>query len=189
MVKVWALLTLVFLFTGCGQPGNEALPTAPDVQVRHNDRNLYRYENHWRYKGRKFSGYIIQEQADGLVIHKLSIINGLANGLAVGFFENGHKMLEQVFVDDKPEGAYRQWWRNGRYKYNFFYKGDKYEGLQQVFFEGGQLREESNYNDGKPEGLQRVWNENGELISNYTIRNNKLYGIIKVESCLPGAKN
>lgn len=188
MVKLCSLLILLSFYAGCRQPGyNNKLPAPPDVLVRHNDRNLYRMENLWRYNGRVFSGYIIQEQQDSLIVYKLPVIDGMANGMAVGFFENGHKMLEQYFVNDRAEGPYKQWWRNGRHKFILFYKDDRYEGTQQVFFEDGKLREESNYADGKPEGLQRVWNEKGELVSNYTIRDNKLYGIIKVKSCLPGA--
>lgn len=186
MVNFWALLTLVFFYTACNTPGRHSQPVPPEVFINKNDRNLYRYDNLWRYKGRIFSGYITQEEKNKMLIYKLPVIDGLINGLAVGFYENGHKMLEEFFVDDRLEGLYKQWWRNGQYKYLFFYKEDKYEGTQKVFFEDGKLREESNFSNGKPEGLQRVWNKNGELISNYTIRNNKLYGIIKVESCIPG---
>jgi antitoxin component YwqK of YwqJK toxin-antitoxin module len=189
MVKFWVLLCLMFLYAGCNTSGKHGQPAPPDVFIGKNDLNLYRYDNLWRYKGRIFSGYITQEQADKKVIYKLPVVEGLANGLAVGFFENGHKMLEQYFVDERLQGPYKQWWRNGQYKYLFFYKKDKYEGTQKVFFENGKLREESNFSNGKPEGLQRVWNENGELISNYTIRNNKLYGIIKVKSCIPVVAN
>ena len=187
MVKLRALLLLVLLFAGCRHPGKHRQLVPPELLVSQNDRNLYRYDKVWRYNGRLFSGYITQESADNQVIYKLPVIDGFANGLAVGFYENGHKMLEQSFVDNRLEGLYKQWWRNGQFKYLFFYKEDKYEGTQKVFFENGKLREESIFSNGKPEGLQRVWNENGELISNYTIRNNKLYGIINVKSCIPGA--
>lgn len=189
MAKLRALLILVFLFAGCRQSGKHRMSVPPELLVSQNNRNLYRYDNLWMYNGKIFSGYITQASADNKVIYKLPVIDGLANGLTVGFYENGHKMLEQFFVDDRLEGLYKHWWRNGQYKYIFFFKDDKYEGTQKVFFEDGKLREESNFSNGKPEGLQRVWNENGQLISNYTIRNNKLYGIIKVKSCIPVAAN
>lgn len=189
MIKLWALPVLLIFYAACQQPGNESMPLPPNLLVDHNDRNLEWHKDLWRYNGKIFSGYITQQQANNLVIYKLPVINGLANGLSVGFYDNGQKMLEQHFANNKPDGPFRLWWRNGQYKYIFFYKEDKYDGVQKVFFEDGKLREESNYKNGSLEGLQRVWDRDGKLVSNYTIRNNKLYGIVKVKSCIPDAKN
>jgi antitoxin component YwqK of YwqJK toxin-antitoxin module len=177
------VLCLLFLFClGCSLPDNGRLH--PNVSISRNDPALYRHQGQWRYKGNIFSGYIIQEQ-NHLIVSKAPIVNGLTNGQAVSFYENGHPMLEQSFTNDKLDGPYKQWWRNGQLRYLFFYKDDQYVGTQKVFFENGKLREEANYTAGKLDGLQRVWDGNGQLVSNYTIRNNKIYGIISIESCLP----
>jgi antitoxin component YwqK of YwqJK toxin-antitoxin module len=187
MIKVGPLFLLIFFYGACSLPDNGKLPTPPDLKVKRDDRELYLQQGLWWYKGRPLSGYILEEQTDQLVIYQLPVIEGLANGRAVGFYENGHKMLERFFVNGKQEGECRQWWRNGQCKYLLFYRDNKYEGTQKAFFENGRLREEANYLAGKPEGLQRAWDENGQLASNYTIRNNQLYGIITVQSCIPGA--
>ncbi len=186
-IKLAWLLLLIFFYGACSLPGNGGLHAPPDLKVKRSDHDLYRQQGLWWYKGRPLSGYIVEQQTDQLVIYKLPVVDGLANGRAVGFYENGHKMLELFFVNGKQEGESRQWWRNGQCKYLFFYRDNKYEGTQKAFFENSHRREEANYLAGKTEGLQRVWDENGQLISNYTIRNNKLYGIIKVQSCIPGA--
>lgn len=189
MANLQVLLLSVLLYAGCSQSGKRVQPLPTEIQVSHHDRNLYRQENLWRYNGRVFSGYIVQLSGDTMVIHKLPVIDGLANGLAVGYYENGNKMMEQFFEYNKLQGSYKQWWRNGQPRYVFNYKDDEFDGSQKVFFENGKLREESNFSNGKREGLQRVWDDKGQLISNYTIRNNKLYGIVNVESCIPGMAN
>ena len=175
------LFLLVFFYSACRQPA------PPDLKVNANDNNLYLQQDLWWYNGRLFSGYIQEVQSYQLVIFQIPVIEGMANGKAIGFYENGHKMLERSYANGKLEGEYREWWRNGKCRYSLFYKDNKFEGTQKAFFKNGHLREEANYLAGKPEGLQRVWDESGQLTSNYTIRNNRLYGVIKVQSCLPGA--
>lgn len=167
--------------------GSCSRPLPPDVKVKHNDPNLYLRQDGWWYNGRPFSGYIQEVQSDQLVTFQMPVMEGRANGKAIGFYENGHKMLERSFVNGKLEGECREWWRNGQCKYSLSYKDNKFEGTQKAFFKNGHLREEANYLAGNPEGLQRVWNESGQLTSNYTIRNKRLYGVIKVQSCIPGA--
>jgi len=190
MMRIGLGLLCVLFYWGCSLSGNDGLPTPPDRQVNQDDPHLYQLQGLWRYNGKVFSGYIIQEQPNNhILISKTPIIEGLTTGKVLGFFENGHKLLEQSLVRDRQEGAYIQWWRNGQCRYQFFYKDDQYDGKQKAFFENGRLREEANYSAGKLDGLQRVWDEKGQLISNYTIRNNKVYGIISVESCIPGAKH
>ncbi len=181
MVKVGRLLIWVLFCAACRSP------VPPDLEVKRDDPDLYRRQGLWWYHGRVFSGYIIEEQTDQVIIYQLPVVEGSPNGRALGFFEDGHKMLEHSFVNGKLEGESRQWWRNGQCKYLLSYKDNRYNGIQKAFFENGRLREEANYLDGRLEGLQRVWDEGGQLISNYTIKNDRLYGIIKVQSCIPGA--
>lgn len=180
MKGVGLLLLFTFLCGACSEP------TPLNLKVKHSDLNLYIRDGRWWYNGRVFSGWIQEVQSDQLVTFRMPVEEGLANGLAVGFYENGLKMLERAYVNGKLEGQSRQWWRNGKCKYLLCYKDDKYEGVQRAFFENGHLREEANYVAGKPDGLQRVWDESGQLTSNYMIRNNRVYGIVKVQSCIPG---
>lgn len=171
----------------CSLPDKNGLHVPSGLQVKRNDQNLYQLQGLWYYKGSPFSGHIIQETANHTIVYKASIEEGMANGRSLSFYADGQPMLEQAFLQGRLHGASKQYWRNGQCKYVLFYKNGQFEGTQKAFFESGQVREEANYLAGKPEGLQRSWDEKGQLISNYTIRNNKLYGIIRAESCLPEA--
>lgn len=161
--------------------------TPPAVMIKNYDPDLQQTVEGWWYKGKPFSGYMIEEQRAHEIVYRLPIIDGKENGPAIGFYDSGEKLLECYFLNGKKEGLYKQWWPNGNYRYRFHFKNGKYHGAQTVFFPDGKIREESRFFFGGKEGLQRVWNNSGQLISNYMIRNKKLYGVISVETCLPGA--
>ncbi|WP_301921076.1 toxin-antitoxin system YwqK family antitoxin [Ferruginibacter sp.] len=160
-----------------------ALP--PNIKIFNYDTLLKQSAEGWVYKGKPFNGYMVQEEINHRIVYELPIINGWENGLAKGCYYDGVKLLERFYTNGKKEGSFKQWWRNGNYRYLFHYKNDKYEGSQLVFFPDGSKRQESTYQNGDEEGIQRIWNEQGILISNYTIKNKRQYGIIKVKSCIP----
>jgi antitoxin component YwqK of YwqJK toxin-antitoxin module len=183
-MKFLLFFTFTLLFFSCSQkPKEQQIP--PNLQIVNYDTALQKTADAWFYKGKLFSGYMIQDEKNGFVVYKLPIIEGKENGLAKGWYNSGEKLLERNFIEGKKEGIFKQWWPNGNYRYLFNYKNDNYEGKQFVFFPNGKVQQESYYLAGAEEGLQRIWNENGVLISNYTIKNKKLYGVISVKSCMP----
>jgi len=179
-MKGWLLVFSLLLLLGCN---THRLP--PNFNVLNYDTLLHKNIDGWWYKGKPFSGYMIQEERNHFIVYKLPIINGKENGLALAWYNTGEKLLQRFYVDGKREGAFTQWWPNGKIRYLFNYKNDVYNGKQLVFFPDGKVRQESNFIMGDEEGLQRIWNQDGRLISNYTIKNKHLYGIIKVRSCIP----
>ena len=177
---------LLFVFA-CNSNKKQIAIFPPSYNVLNFDTALKRNDKGYYYHGKPFSGYMIQQEKDGRVVYKLPIINGLENGLALAWYNTGEKLLEQYYVDGKIEGEFKQWWPNGNYRYLFNYKNDQFNGTQTVFFPNSKIRQRSNYKMGKEEGVQQTWDSAGQLISNYTIKNNKLYGVIWVQSCIPSA--
>ena len=151
------------------------------------DSLLKKTNEGWLYKGKPFSGYMIQTEKDGKLVYELPIIEGKENGLAKGIYNTGEKLMERNFANGKREGIFKQWWPNGNYRYLFTFKNDEYDGIQYVFFPDGKKRQVSNYILGELDGLQSIWDENEQLISNYTYKNKKLYGIITAKNCMPNA--
>jgi antitoxin component YwqK of YwqJK toxin-antitoxin module len=171
-------LILFNLFISCRE-NNER------ISVLNFDKNLKKTERGWIYKGKPFTGFMIQEEKDHRIVYQLPIENSKENGVAKGWYNSGEKLLERIYIDGKREGIFKQWWPNGQLRYLFNYENDVFQGKQIVYFPNGKIREESNYQSGKKEGIQRVWDEKDLLISNYTIKNQKLYGVITVKSCIP----
>ena len=172
------LLLFFTLFISC-QENNKK------ISILNFDPNLKKTERGWIYKGKPFSGFMIQEEKDHRIVYQLPIENSKEQGMAKGWYNSGEKLLERFYSDGKREGIFKQWWPNGRLRYLFNYENDVFQGKQIVHFPDGKIREESNYQSGEKEGIQRVWDEKGLLISNYTIKNKKLYGVITVKSCIP----
>lgn len=180
---MWTLLLGLEACTG-GQ--RNELPTAPpNVLVLRYDTSLHKTDAGWYYKGKSFSGYMVETEKDHRVVYKLPILAGKENGLAKGWYNTGEKLLVRYFVDGRKEGVFKQWWPNGRLRYLFRFKQDQYHGQQLVYFPSGQKRQASQYVNGDEEGVQRTWDEAGELVSNYTIHNKKVYGVIAIKSCMP----
>lgn len=161
----------------------------PDFKIARNNPNLYIVEGRWYYGGRPFNGHIHEDQSSNLVLSDMPVKDGLPHGTFVGFYDNGQKMIENTFVHGILDGQSNRWWRNGKYRYTLFYRNNQLDGTQRAYFICGKIREEANYLNGALEGIQRVWDENGQLISNYTIKDKRIYGIVKVQSCIPGAEH
>ncbi|RYF70822.1 MAG: hypothetical protein EOO39_15005 [Cytophagaceae bacterium] len=175
----------LFIVCGCSQVNSDRSGTPPPVEVVNYDMLLRKTDDGWLYKGQPFSGYMVEKERNGQTVYKLPVLDGRENGLAMGWYNTGEKLLERLFVDGKKEGPFRQWWPNGKLRYLFQFRNDKYEGIQRVYFPTGKKREASTYLAGEQAGPQRVWDETGKLVSNYTIRNGRTYGIVSIKSCLP----
>ncbi len=187
-MKRLVLYGIMFLLGGaCNNKHEHIKAKLNQWQVVNYDTALKKINETWWYKGKLFSGIMVQQEKDHRIVYQLPIIEGKENGSAMGWYNTGEKLMERNFVDGKMQGIFKQWWPNGRYRYLFNYKDDQYDGRQQVFFPDGKKRQESNFEAGQEEGLQSTWNEAGQLVSNYTIRNKKLYGVIAIKSCIPAA--
>lgn len=111
---------------------------------------------------------------------------------------------EGLYLNNKKEGVWKQYFNNGKiksiitYKTNtpnghvkFFYSNGnpleegnwvfgKWEGEYKYYYENGQLSYDWKFVNGKREGLQKYFNEAGEL---------KYKGIWKGGAEIPGAKS
>jgi antitoxin component YwqK of YwqJK toxin-antitoxin module len=179
--------SLILPLLSCKRGHDISFAAPPTVLIKNFDPLLRKVEQIWLYKSQPFSGFMVEIEHNK-ILYKLPIIYGKENGLAIGWYNTGEKLMERFFVNGKKESAFRQWWPNGNLRYLFNFKNDVYNGKQQVFFPDGSEREESNYTMGKLDGQQKVWNEEHEIISNYTIRSGKIYGLRAVKSCMPVAK-
>lgn len=182
MKRFFVIYLTVFLFVSCKKP-RTVLPL--NILVENIDTALKQTEHAWFYKQHLFNGYMVEKGRDGKILYRLPIIDGKEEGEATGWYNTGEKLMLRHFMGGMKEGLFEQWWPNGNLRYLFNYKNDVFEGRQMIFYPSGNKRQESNYLNGKEEGLQRSWKPDGVLISNYTIKNNKLYGIIRVKNCMP----
>jgi len=65
--------------------------------------------------------------------------------------------------DGKKDGPYKEWYDNGKVKYDYKYKLDKLDGLIKSYFENGQLQVEANYKEGERYGKFKQFTKNGQI--------------------------
>lgn len=175
--------TIAVIGLACNSPSSP-----PNIFVKNSDSFLLKTDHGWTYHNQSFNGYVIELELNNRIVYKLPIIRGLEQGLAVGYYNSGEKLLERVYEKGEKQGIFKQWWPNGNLRYLFNYKNDKYDGKQIVYFHFGKVQEEKNYINGIEEGVQRIWDSTGNLISNYTVKNNIKYGALSAKDCMPVAR-
>lgn len=184
MKKFW-FSVIILNCLGCYENIKNPIYNAGELCVKNFDAGFQKINNTWFYKKNLFTGFMIEVEKDNRIVYKLPISEGKENGLALGWYNSGEKLLKRHYENGLKEGEFMQWWPNGNLRYLFHYKHDKYNGTLTIFFPNGTKRQESNYQDGKEEGIQRVWNEEGLLVSNYIVKNTKMYGVAIFKSCIP----
>jgi hypothetical protein len=72
----------------------------------------------------------------------------------------------------------KEYYPNGKLKFERNYINGKQEGITKVYFESGKLEAERNYKNGKLEGLEKEYYESGELKRSLTLYTNISIGPI-----------
>ena len=97
----------------------------------------------------------------GVLLSETAFRDGRKTGLHMMVFDDGGPRVRTTFVDDRIEGEYRSWHRNGR------------------------LAQLKHYEDGREAGMQQAWTESGELYLNAEVRNGRHYGLVNSRPCQP----
>jgi antitoxin component YwqK of YwqJK toxin-antitoxin module len=98
-------------------------------------------------------------------------------------FSDGHVRRIAEYHDGVLDGTARGWYENGAQMYQYTYRDGLYEGRAIQWFPNGQKYTEQNYAKGYEAGLQRMWNEDGTLRANYAARDGRHYGLMGSTGC------
>lgn len=101
---------------------------------------------------------------DGGNIAKLSNIpQDGRDSLWVFYAENGSKINEYYYRNNKLDGIIKEWYTNGQQKGQWNYIQGKKNGKQYMWYENGEKMYEGNFIDGVLDGEQKAWLENGDV--------------------------
>ena len=67
------------------------------------------------------------------------------------------------YRSNTKEGPYREWYRNGRLKYDGHFRRGRLEGPCTAWYESGQQEAEEHWRNGQLHGRVRYWSEHGDL--------------------------
>ncbi|MCD4788608.1 MAG: hypothetical protein K8R37_01310 [Bacteroidales bacterium] len=114
---------------------------------------------------------------------ELTIKNNKKNGPYAYWRRNGNKWFEGVEINGLSQGTYRSWYKNGQLKYNAEYLDDKLFGISQEWYETGELQMETEYLIGQ-KNRQTYFYKNGnkswEEYYNSKPSSNKKYELIRL---------
>ena len=89
------------------------------------------------------------------------------------WYENGNKLYEKEYKDEKLEGKWIGWYKSGTIQYEKEFKNGKLEGKCIGWYERGDKQYEEKFKNGKKEGKWIYWWKNGH-IEEYEYENGKI---------------
>ena len=95
----------------------------------------------------------------------------------VNYWENGQKLSEVQYFNEKRDGSCKYWYKNGQLMSSGLYKNGKMYGPFISYYENGQIQSQGNYNyDGsdiysRKDGIWKYYYENGKIESESIIKN------------------
>ncbi len=118
------------------------------------------------YINGKKDGVWVTTLASGAKKHELTFKNGLPQGKAIFYYEDGGIMESGEWNINHWKGEYTFYHKNGQiaYKFNFNDAGKRI-GKQLYFHENGNLKYSGTWIDGKPDGAIEIFNEEGAKVS------------------------
>jgi antitoxin component YwqK of YwqJK toxin-antitoxin module len=105
---------------------------------------------------------------NGYVKCEYNFKNGKLHGLVVFYDDYKGKYFLSNSIEyrnGKRNGFYRKWFENGQLREECIYIEDKLDGEFKEFWEDGTLHGGGNFKNGKPIGEHRYYNEKGVLVN------------------------
>jgi antitoxin component YwqK of YwqJK toxin-antitoxin module len=90
---------------------------------------------------------------------------------------------ERNYKDGIGYGRHFGYWQNGNKKFDFIYINDKREGIQKQWYESGSQYYELSFTNDQENGMQKAWRENGKPFINYEVKDGVRYGLQKSALC------
>jgi antitoxin component YwqK of YwqJK toxin-antitoxin module len=184
LIKNAFFIVCVFTF-GCSQPKDQKvdLSQIPNDTIVLNNAKL-KLQNGVYYQGSKpYSGFIKEEYATGTLKSIGSYFQGKQHGLTKTFFPNAKLETERNYQDGIGYGRHFGYWQNGNKKFDFIYINDKREGIQKQWYESGSQYYELSFTNDQENGMQKAWRENGKPFINYEVKDGVRYGLQKSALC------
>ena len=95
----------------------------------------------------------------------------------VNYWENGQKLSEVQYFNEKRDGSCKYWYKNGQLMSSGLYKNGKMYGPFISYYENGQIQSQGNYNYdaldiySRKDGVWKYYYENGKIESESIIKN------------------
>lgn len=106
----------------------------------------------------------------------IPVFANVNNQERVNYWENGQKLSEVQYFNEKRDGSCKYWYKTGQLMSSGLYKNGKMYGPFISYYENGQIQSQGNYNYNesdiysRKDGVQKYYYENGKIESESIIK-------------------
>jgi len=107
----------------------------------------------------------------------IPVFANVNNQERVNYWENGQKLSEVQYFNEKRDGSCKYWYKTGQLMSSGLYKNGKMYGPFISYYENGQIQSQGNYNYdesdiySRKDGIWKYYYENGKIESESIIKN------------------
>lgn len=194
-MKPTLLIIVMVVLLGCGNSPDktanvnvllsadtDAIAIA-NVEVLKSELVLNQIEGVWYYNNQPYNGYSLKFHKNDLLKEKLGFFKGKRQGQAKTWSERGVLRTVSFYNQNKLTGVYKSYWENGNLALQVHYKDGKKQGEEKQWYPNGTLAKQRWLEDGKEKGMQKAWLSNGKLYVNYEVKNGRVFGLMRSNSC------
>lgn len=99
--------------------------------------------------------------ADGTLKSRSDVVDGMLNGVSMGWYTNGQLQVEEHFVDDVSHGVRTRWYPDGIKKSETDIVNGTVDGVHRTWYPNGALANEAAFKLGTPDGVSTAYYESG----------------------------
>ena len=184
-MKLVVLILLLYCPYSCKESKTKPFATnTPPIFVSKQSKFIQIKDDIVYLKNKKFDGFLYElfpNSDDTLSIE--GFLNGVLNGATKKWHPNHQLMEERYFTKGQKNGKQITFWENGKTRFEFVAKNDRYEGELKEYNIEGKLFHLATYKNGQEEGTQKMWYDNGKIRANYFIIDGKRYGLLGTKNC------
>ena len=107
----------------------------------------------------------------------IPVFANVNNQERVNYGENGQKLSEVQYFNEKRDGSCKYWYKTGQLMSSGLYKNGRMYGPFISYYENGQIQSQGNYNYNesdiysRKDGIWKYYYENGKIESESIIKN------------------
>ena len=145
-----------------------------------NYEDCYDIGNVTYYKEQPLTGFLFKCDANGEILFKMQMENGLKHGVTTHYYNEGESSRLNNYKKDKLDGLQLDWFKSGKIAKICSYKKDEPNGVHKEFNEEGNLIVHTIYDNGKINGISKIFWQNGLLHQEISFVQNMKHGVTKV---------
>lgn len=128
------------------------------------------------YRGRLFTGVIVEHYPNGEVFQETNYVRGMKEGVSNEYGLGKRLRVRWNYHRGQKDGTQLAWYLEGPKRFEFNYKDGVLDGLQTEWHLNGGVFRTQNYIKGT-EIDKKILFQSGEVFTNYIKRNDRIYGI------------